>query len=246
MAAFMFCLCADSAGAIDTPADVPAASELCKTITGIEKAYRRNDFGFLKAQAHQESPDSPERSYTRALANYRIALLLFARNRKPVAEAKPYLKSAKTLLLGIAENGPYRADSLALLSAIYGLRIAISPMSGMRYGPKSGHALKTAMSLEPENPRVLMLSGTNKARTPSRFGGDKDLAVRLYASAITAFAKDDSPICWGQQDAYEQIIQLLLVQNRPKLARQYAEQMESLGLDSRIAKKILTTEHAEK
>jgi hypothetical protein len=67
--------------------------------------------------------------------------------------------------------------------------------------PLATQALETAKKLNPENPRVYVLEGTDQFTTPEQFGGSKEEAKKTFDLAIKKFEsfKPESTIhpTWG-------------------------------------------------
>ncbi len=82
-------------------------------------------------------------------------------------------KNAATYL----ENNKDSAEGHALLSSIYGLQIALSPMKGMSLGRASGTHLDKALKLNPKSPFVNYQKGSSLYYTPAMWGGDVDEAI---------------------------------------------------------------------
>ena len=75
----------------------------------------------------------------------------------------------------------------------------------MTYGPVATEALATAKKLNPENPRVYVLEGTDQFNTPEQYGGSKTEAKRLLEEALKKYEtfKPESSIhpAWGMGQA---------------------------------------------
>ncbi len=75
----------------------------------------------------------------------------------------------------------------------------------MTYGPVATEALATAKKLNPENPRVYVLEGTDQFTTPEEYGGNKAEAKRLLEEAVKKYGtfKPESSIhpTWGMAQA---------------------------------------------
>lgn len=75
----------------------------------------------------------------------------------------------------------------------------------MTYGPVAAEALATAKKLNPENPRIYVLEGTDQFNTPEQYGGSKTEAKRLLEEALKKFEtfKPESSIhpTWGLAQA---------------------------------------------
>ncbi|MEM6299496.1 MAG: hypothetical protein AAF740_12480, partial [Bacteroidota bacterium] len=68
----------------------------------------------------------------------------------------------------------------AMLGAIYGLKIAYSPMKGMFLGGKSSSLSAAGISNAPDNPVGHFFFALNKYNTPETWGGDKALARKHF------------------------------------------------------------------
>lgn len=79
------------------------------------------------------------------------------------------------------------AEPKAILSAVYGLKMAYNPMMGMFLGPKSGNLIEKAKDLAPKSPLVWKLYANSKFFTPEMFGGDLDEAISSYEKCIQLY-----------------------------------------------------------
>ncbi|HEV7351425.1 hypothetical protein [Telluribacter sp.] len=103
-------------------------------------------------------------------------------------KAEALLKEADTL--------PGKAaDELEVLWAFVAqARLAIDPMSRWQtYGPVFGEHVAAAKVLNPNNPRIYVLEGTNLFYTPEQFGGGKKVAKPVLEKALEKFATFQSP-----------------------------------------------------
>lgn len=57
----------------------------------------------------------------------------------------------------------------------------------MTYGPIAAQALEKAKQLNPENPRVYVLEGSDQFNTPEQFGGSKVEAKKSFETAMAKF-----------------------------------------------------------
>ena len=191
-------------------------------VDGVRKA--RADL--LRLLASGPAPDrAPLVNYAVAYAGWRLSTnpSVSSRERDDLLDdAEARLKTA----IKLDENF---AEGHALLSGVYGLKIAHSPMSGMFLGSRSSGAGDRAMALAPENPRVLIARGVGKFNTPSMFGGDTKEAERCLRLAIEKLAAEpaDKPFpAWGRFDAHAWLGQALA--KRADLAGARAEYAKAL------------------
>jgi tetratricopeptide (TPR) repeat protein len=142
-----------------------------------------------------------------------IASRMVFNPQTPEREQGDLLADAVTRLQAVVSANPKDAEAHALLGAVYGLQIAMSPLKGMLLGPRAGAALGRAASLEPDNPRVLLQQAINAYNTPALFGGSVDEAERLLRRSLERFAKQpaDAPWpSWGPFYAHAWLGQALL------------------------------------
>ncbi|MBS0042607.1 hypothetical protein KFE26_09875 [Shewanella sp. M16] len=137
--------------------------------------------------------------YDKAYANYRLAISANVMGQKTLASSA--LSAAQTTLEAL-ETSPANAESLALLSSVYGMQIALDNSKGATLGMKSAKAIASAEQLEPQNPRVALLKAIAAYNTPAIFGGSMQNAKTLATTAIERFAQPCDNICWGEAEAY--------------------------------------------
>ncbi|HBH25464.1 MAG TPA: hypothetical protein DDY13_18865 [Cytophagales bacterium] len=101
----------------------------------------------------------------------------------------------------LIENDHRKAESQAVLSSIYGLKIAYTPWKGMFWGPKSGKYIEEAIESGRELPIVLKMYGNYLYYTPEQWGGDKNEAVGYYSMAINKFEENRKTGHWLYLDA---------------------------------------------
>ncbi len=144
--------------------------------------------------------------YYIALADFRIVNLLLGAGEKNKDAASEHLDSAVGHLKEATRIDPEAAEAYALLSSAYGRQIGLSPVKGMFIGPKAGKAIKKAMELAPDNPRVVLSAAIGDFNTPRMFGGNKESAMQGFQRAAELFAleKPAEPVepVWGHSEAY--------------------------------------------
>jgi len=98
------------------------------------------------------------------------------------------------------------ADAYALLSSCYGQKISLAPMLGMTLGPKSGMTMQSALKLDSDNPRTILLDAIGTYYKPPMFGGSKGAAWAGFKRAVELFdkekIKDPLQPDWGHAEAY--------------------------------------------
>lgn len=164
-------------------------------IDSIEQAAGTLNVSALETIAQEVS------GYDKALAYYRLGL---SENLSGQTEpAIIAINQAIELLEQLNSNSVDDVEIKALLAQVYGYKIALEPLKGMYYGPKSSEILAQANALDPNNPRVQLVTGISKFSTPAIFGGDSNEAYQAFDKAITAFSTDsNSNYHWGYAEAY--------------------------------------------
>ena len=151
--------------------------------------------------------------YYVGLADYRIANVLLAQDKKREADASERLKKAvehlqiaKRAVDDREETNETAAEVCALLSNVYGRQISLSPIKGIYLGPKAKSVLGKAEQLAPGNPRVVLSSAISYLMTPRLVGGNKTKAMAGFRRAAKLFARETpaDPIhpVWGHSDTY--------------------------------------------
>lgn len=136
---------------------------------------------------------SPQRAYTLAYINSRLAPILPDSRR---AERKALLEEAAEALRQTVRADPRDAEARALLGAVYGAQIALSPWKGVTLGPRVSAELDEAERLAPANPRVALQRGITLLFVPAVFGGGPDPAYRELKRAEGLFAREGEGKAW--------------------------------------------------
>lgn len=103
-------------------------------------------------------------------------------------QKQSYINEAIEHLEEATEIAPDFAEGWALLGNCYGIK-ATGFFSGMKYGPKSEKAIDRALSLSPENPRVLTIYGISLMHKPAIVGGSTQKAIEVFKRAATFYSK---------------------------------------------------------
>lgn len=142
-------------------------------------------------------------NYYIAYCDYRLTTYAFGENNKK--EAKKYVNDGiKRLKISIEAKSNF-ADAYALLSSFYGNKIALNPWSGFWYGPKSGKMIEKAFALEPNNPRLHIISGISAYYTPETWGGSKEKSRETFNKAAELFKNENVEAIlpdWGYSEVY--------------------------------------------
>ena len=98
-----------------------------------------------------------------------------------------YVDTATDYLEALIKSEVNPADQQALLSSVYGLIMAYSPMKGMFLGMKSTSLIEEALKQQPTSPLVQKLYAGSKLYTPEMFGGDPEEAVESFSVSIELY-----------------------------------------------------------
>lgn len=198
-----------------------------------QKAIERLDRAVIQKQREQlikmkdkfrawtdDSSYAPWAHYYVAYSNYRLNTT-FAEERGGVDtdladEALEHLRIA-------ADHKPTKAEALALMSSFYGMKID-GAFSVMKYGPKANNAIKDALELAPENPRVQLLDAIGDYYKPSFAGGGMKNSIDGLEKSIQLFNNQvdnstDQLIDWGHAEAYAWLGKLRMEQEEWEEAR---------------------------
>lgn len=171
--------------------------------------------------------------YYIAYADYRLASFYHTQEdndkiEKVADDAIEHLQRALDL-------NPDFADGYAMLSSMYGEKIAVSPWKGIIYGPKAGSAMDKALELETDNPRTYLLDGTGKYFTPGLFGGGSEKAQKALLKAVEYFKtyKPKSALYpnWGERETYAWLGIIANDNGKPEQARAYYNQALKIDPD---------------
>lgn len=192
----------------------PAAKFVDSARVEIDAAVQANDMARLDRtivlldRALTAFPKDAYVLHYRGYANYRRVVNLFRSNGMQQAGA---LISTAIGDLQQSSDKLHWAESLSLLSALQGFRIALDPSLGQELGMEIGSLTGEAARLGPNNPRVLLIAAYAAQNTPPEYGGGLDKARALAERAVAAFATDKpGPLApaWGKEEAQALLKQL--------------------------------------
>lgn len=124
-------------------------------------------------------------SFNKAMAMYGLLNSTMATKDKETFDDN--VDQTVDLIKGIIEENPNWGEPKAVLSAIYGLVMAYSPMKGMLYGSKSSSLMENALKDQEDSPLVHKVAGGSKLYTPKMFGGDPEEAVKEFERAVSLY-----------------------------------------------------------
>ena len=148
-------------------------------------AYLKASKTMWEKSIQEATQEKGEKSFEVALAMY--GLLGNTMATKDEETFDEYKDQTIDLLKSLIEENPEWGEPKAVLSSIYGLVIAYSPMKGMILGMKSNSLIDDAIRLQPESALVQKLYAGSKLYTPKMFGGDPEKAVIAFSKSIAIY-----------------------------------------------------------
>lgn len=142
--------------------------------------------------------ESGKVSFERAMAMYGLLNNTMASEDEDSFDE--YVDPTIDLLKVILDEDATSGEVRAVLSSVYGLVMAYSPMKGMLYGSKSSSLMDDAIKAEPESALVQKLYAGSKLYTPSMWGGSPEVAVKAFEKSVAIYERDSST-SWLYLDA---------------------------------------------
>ncbi|HMJ68867.1 MAG TPA: tetratricopeptide repeat protein [Cyclobacteriaceae bacterium] len=140
-----------------------------------------------KQAAFDKNPKDVNLRWNLALSQY--GLMTGTMRSRDEDRFSKYYKVTEEHLEALSKDDKLKGEAKALLSGLYGLKIAYSSMMGMVLGPKSGSFIEEAVKASPESALVWKLQANSKMFTPSMFGGDMNEAIKAFEKSIALFEK---------------------------------------------------------
>ena len=225
----------------DPAADFAAvATRLHKSVSS-DDAQGTRDARLACMRLLAAAPSGPKAEmmrYTIAYADWRLAFSAAV----PAAEQNSLLADAEEQLgQAIKLDGSF-AEAYGLLSMVYGSQIAKNADLGPTLGMALGETLGRALSIEPNNPRLLMMQGITLLHTPAEYGGDPKQAEAVFTRALEIFDKEPAGKAWptwGRLDTHVWLGQALVGRGDVEGARAQYKAALALAPDSLWAKGML-------
>jgi len=156
--------------------------------TNIEKMYESQSSAELLALANRfERISQAEKD--KWLPGYYAAYCFTSStffDKMEADEKHKQLDKAQNFLDQLKKNFKKQSEIFALQALVYQLRIT-DMSKGYKYSKLAGEAISVAEKLNPENPRVYYLRGSNTFHTPKFFGGGAEKAKPDLAKAAEMF-----------------------------------------------------------
>ena len=155
-----------------------------------------NKLGLISKKWADEWTAHYYNAYSKAILSY---------GEKDEAKRDAYLNDAESEYTTAVELLKKETDETHVLAAmIANGRLAVKPQSRwQKYGKIFDDELEKAKEINPNNPRIYYLRGTQKFFTPKMFGGGKKAARPYFEKAEELFAKettrDITAPHWGKE-----------------------------------------------
>lgn len=151
----------------------------------------------LATKAYQSQP-STESKFQLALTEYGLLNLTMKDQDEKLFDA--YVDGLEERLEELSKDKTHGAEAKALLSSVYGFKIAYSPWKGMLLGSKSSDLLEAALKSDPNSPIVQKMYAGNQYFTPEMWGGDKDKALAAFLKSNQLFEQRNDTQNWMYLD----------------------------------------------
>jgi tetratricopeptide (TPR) repeat protein len=138
------------------------------------------------------NPTDIKQQYVVALSKF--GLLSATMRDKDETLFEEYADKTEEDLEQIIDADKKWSEPRALLSALYGLKMAYSPIKGMYLGPKSSNLIEKALTDSPASPLVWKIYANSKFFTPETFGGDVKEAIKAYEKSIALYEIDPASV----------------------------------------------------
>lgn len=185
-----------------------AQTDLASVERKIELGLYRTDAALVaEAEAAvavglKADPKAPAWLYLQGFASYARGCLGYKTNDMKAVRSGLELAEKQFQLV---KGQPWQAEAQAFRGYIFGQLIGVrGGASAMTLGPKVGENTGEAYENLPESARVKLFYGVNKLNTPGMFGGDKQEAVKLLASAVSQYEQakpKEGALSWGHTHA---------------------------------------------
>jgi tetratricopeptide (TPR) repeat protein len=126
------------------------------------------------------------------------------------------------------------SEAYIMLAGLYGLKIRFAQSQAISLSSKISSAFKRAEKLEPDNPRLYLISGRSDFYTPEIFGGGYKKAKEKLKKSLLLFSqykiKKEVYPNWGHEDAYSYLGQIAVKEEQYEQASNYYA--KALEIDS--------------
>jgi tetratricopeptide (TPR) repeat protein len=126
------------------------------------------------------------------------------------------------------------SEAYIMLASLYGLKMIFAQNQAISLSSKISAALKRAEKLEPDNPRLYLISGRSDFYTPEIFGGGYKKAKEKLEKSLLLFSqykiKKNIYPNWGYEEAYSYLGQIAVREEQYEQASDYYA--KALEIDS--------------
>ena len=214
--------------------------DFSKAIAAMENAWSSDDAAALSEsmQALKKLPPGARVTYAIGYAARRLSHIPTV----PKADREAALNDAVARFEELIKAEPKNAEAHALLSSCLGWMIGFDKSRAMELGPRAALEAQQALTLEPNNPRVVLLAGTSTLMKPTEYGGGAEKAEPLLRHAASLFSQEpeDRPWPnWGRFESHLWLGQLLDKLGKPDAARTEYEAALAISPHSHWARAML-------
>lgn len=163
-------------------------------------AYLNASKTMWERSIQQAEKESGPKSFEKALAMYGLLNNTMATKDEETFDEN--VDQTVDLLKEIIKADEEHGEARAVLSSVYGLVMAYSPMKGMLYGMKSSSLMDAALRISPESALVQKLYGGSKLYTPEMWGGNAEKAVAAFEKSIALFEVAEVGENWLYMDTH--------------------------------------------
>lgn len=116
--------------------------------------------------------------------------------------------------------------ALAMVSAAYGKKSALSPLRAIFFGQKAKNRIYDAYKLDTNNSKINLVAATHLMHVPGIYGGDKKRARQLLLKSLKHNSKNnlksDYELIWADDaEIYAYLAQIDILENKIDAARIY-------------------------
>ena len=170
-------------------------SEIRDTAVRIDYGFYTEDQSLIAAarDALSDRSDNPWTSYLRAYSSYRAAMLKMALNRSAGTLLDDCISEAETA----TESKESKVEAIVLIAACTALSAADEPSRAVMHQRRFRRALTRAASLEPDNPRLLLVAFTASPAADLTSRPGPHALLDAFRARAEPFAFPD----WGEAEA---------------------------------------------
>lgn len=213
-------------------------------------AYAANPAAMIEARSVIEqlvtrNPKSAPLHYWLAYADWRIAPRVMEKKAQATRFVKDGLQHADRAL----ELEPKLAEAVALKASLLGLSLQLEPATMMTVGPEIQATMDRALTMAPDNPRVVLLDAMGTLHKPAFVGGGPERALEKFVKAQALFDREGDAVPpsaytprWGRFESLAWAGRSAAKMNDRAAARAFYEKALALRPDSGWVRLVLLPE----